>query len=185
MESDRWKWNDKFDERSTELLPPEGYLVENVDALEPGKVLDVACGDGRNALYLAEEGFEVCGVDISEVGLARLETFARKRHLDVETRRRDLDNADLSDLGPFANVTVFHFKPPPSFWEQAPDLLRSGGVLMLATFSTQQHREHDFPERFCLREDELVDISAELECIRHSRYSEPGKFLAGYIFRKL
>lgn len=185
MKNDRTKWNEKFERRDDEPLPPERFIVDNVDYLKPGSVLDVACGDGRNALFLAERGFVVCGVDISEVGLERLQGFAGERDLDIETHRRDLDDEPFRGLGAFDNVVVSHFKPPESFWEQAPGLLRPNGILMLATFSIRQHEEHDFPERYCLEPEELVDVSDQLECIEYEEYEESGKYLAGYVFRRI
>lgn len=54
---DKVYWNEKFSVRGDKPLSPERVVVENIKYFKRGTVLDVACGDGRNALLLLEEGF--------------------------------------------------------------------------------------------------------------------------------
>lgn len=97
MEADRIKWNKRFE--AQESFPgelPSPFLareIERIKALAPGPdALDIACGGGRNSLFLAQRGFRVVGLDISDAGLAR----GRKRALEdgvyVDFRRVDLDD---------------------------------------------------------------------------------------------
>lgn len=55
---------------------PNQFLVSEVAGLSPGRAVDLACGEGRNAVWLAEQGWEVTGVDFSPVGLAKAQRFA-------------------------------------------------------------------------------------------------------------
>ena len=113
MEQDRQKWNRIFSGRP-ELAPsaPE-FLSRQCGALNRGSVLDLACGDGAAALFLAEAGFEVTAVDIADAGLTRLQHFARQRGLDIETNLLDLDQpAGLAGLALFDNIVISRFKPP-------------------------------------------------------------------------
>lgn len=72
-------WEQKFLSRPDSQLPPETILIEDVAFFkEKGSVLDLACGDGRNALFLAESGFEVTAVDFSEAALNRLKRVCRE-----------------------------------------------------------------------------------------------------------
>lgn len=66
---DKTYWDSKFEIRGDNLLSPEKALVNNIGYLKRGTVLDVACGDGRNALYLLQKGFDVTGVDFSNKAL--------------------------------------------------------------------------------------------------------------------
>jgi SAM-dependent methyltransferase len=59
------------------------FLVEEADRLEPGRALDVACGEGRNAVWLASKGWRVTGVDFSHAGLAKAERLAAERGVEV------------------------------------------------------------------------------------------------------
>lgn len=65
-------WDDKFSGRSDEPLSPEKSLIENIAYFKKGSALDVACGDGRNTLFLLENGFEVTAIDFSSKALERL-----------------------------------------------------------------------------------------------------------------
>jgi len=58
---------------------PNQFLVTETSHLEPGRALDLACGEGRNAIYLAERGWEATGVDFSEAGLAKASKMAEAR----------------------------------------------------------------------------------------------------------
>src|SRR5438132_5810903 len=62
---------------------PNGFLVEVVRGLRPGKALDVGMGQGRNALYLAQQGWDVTGFDISEVGVKQALDQAKKLNVKV------------------------------------------------------------------------------------------------------
>lgn len=81
-ESDRERWNRKYaaGEGPAHFQPKE-FLLEHAGLLAGGRALDVACGFGGNALYLARRGYRVDGVDISEVGLVQAQSEARERGL--------------------------------------------------------------------------------------------------------
>ena len=69
---------------------PNRFLVAEVTALEPGRALDLACGEGQNSRWLAELGWRVTGVDFSEVAIARASERAAREQLDVEFVCADL-----------------------------------------------------------------------------------------------
>src|SRR5215510_12557558 len=77
-------WNDSY--ASGEPLPwdsgtPDPMLIELIEsyAIEPGRTLEVGCGSGTNAIYLAQHGFEVVGVDISRVAVENARAKAHGR----------------------------------------------------------------------------------------------------------
>jgi SAM-dependent methyltransferase len=69
---------------------PNRFLVAEVEELAPGRALDLACGAGRNAVWLAERGWAVTGVDFSEVALANAQRLAAERGVEVEWTAADL-----------------------------------------------------------------------------------------------
>jgi SAM-dependent methyltransferase len=69
---------------------PNRFLVAEVEALPPGRALDLACGEGRNAIWLAERGWDVTGVDFSQVGLDKARRLADKRGVSVKWVRTDV-----------------------------------------------------------------------------------------------
>lgn len=64
---------------------------------EGAKVLDLGCGEGRNAFFLAECGFDVTAVDVSEAGIRKLRVLAERRGLTVRTEVRDMRSYPLPD----------------------------------------------------------------------------------------
>src|SRR5262249_48310814 len=69
---------------------PNRFLVAEAESLPPGKALDLACGEGRNAVWLAERGWHVTGVDFSEVAIEKARRLAEARGVDVEWIVEDL-----------------------------------------------------------------------------------------------
>ncbi len=96
MLKDKERWNEKYRER--EFLSgkkPNAFLQKHIHRLPPGKALDLACGDGTNAVFLAQEGFTVEAVDISPVGLKMARRLAREKKAPVRFRQVDLDSFSL------------------------------------------------------------------------------------------
>lgn len=69
---------------------PNATLVREVEHLPPGRALDLGCGEGGDALWLAEHGWRVTAVDISQTALDRAAAEAARRGLDVAWRQADL-----------------------------------------------------------------------------------------------
>jgi 2-polyprenyl-3-methyl-5-hydroxy-6-metoxy-1,4-benzoquinol methylase len=81
----REDWNARYAQK--ELLwtaEPNRLLAAEVASLEPGRALDVACGEGRNAVWLAERGWRVTGVDFADVALTKAAELAAARGVEVE-----------------------------------------------------------------------------------------------------
>jgi SAM-dependent methyltransferase len=81
----REDWNARYAQK--ELLwtaEPNRLFAAEIGDLEPGRALDLACGEGRNAVWLAERGWSVTAVDFSDVALAKAGELAARRGLDVE-----------------------------------------------------------------------------------------------------
>jgi SAM-dependent methyltransferase len=84
-------WDSRY--RGSELVwgaGPNRFLVDEVGDLTPGTALDVACGEGRNAIWLAEQGWQVVGVDFSAVALDKARRLAAARGVAVEWVEGDL-----------------------------------------------------------------------------------------------
>jgi SAM-dependent methyltransferase len=90
---------------------PSRFLVAEVDGLRPGRALDLACGQGRHAVWLAERGWRVTGVDFSTVGIEKARAHGAARGVDVEWL-----NLDLVEFAPepegFDLVLVFYLHVP-------------------------------------------------------------------------
>jgi tellurite methyltransferase len=184
--ADLAKWQARWRERAGEPSAPEPFLVRQAAALPPGRVLDVASGDGRNALWLAARGFAVTAVDIAPAALARLAAMAGARGLAVATRAVDLDAPDaLAGLGPFDALVVVRFRPSPAQWALLQAALRPSGRLLLCSFGQEQHRHHGFPLAFCLERGALeAELTPGLRLLDWQSHAEGSTFLEGSLWEK-
>ncbi len=87
------------------------FLVEEAQALTPGRALDVACGEGRNAVWLAERGWKVTGVDFSQVGLEKAGALAQARGVQAEWVVADLRQYSPQPRA-FDLIGVFYLQLP-------------------------------------------------------------------------
>jgi len=97
---------------------PNRFLVTEVAGLSPGRVLDVACGEGRNAIWLAEQGWYATGVDFSAVALDKARKLAGGRGVGdrVQWLEADLRSADWvppTGASGFDLVIVFYLQVAP------------------------------------------------------------------------
>lgn len=78
---------------------PNRLFAELTESLTPGRALDAGCGEGRNAIWLAERGWEVEAVDFSAVAIEKARQIARRRNVQVDFRVGDMRIAALRDGG--------------------------------------------------------------------------------------
>ena len=108
----REDWDARYAQK--ELLwtaQPNRLFAAEVAGIEPGRALDVACGEGRNAVWLAEQGWRVTGVDFSEVALGKAAELARARGVEVEWVAADV-LAHEPPPGAFDLVAVLYLQLP-------------------------------------------------------------------------
>ena len=92
----RDRWNARYAARDLVWSAgPNRLLASELASLPPGTALDAACGEGRNALWLAEQGWTVTAVDFSEVAIDKARQIGAKRGVDVDWRVLDLASEPL------------------------------------------------------------------------------------------
>jgi tellurite methyltransferase len=186
-EADRAKWDERWRDRAgDEPTAPEPFLVREVPSLPRGRVLDVASGGGRNALWFTGRGFAVTAVDVSSVAVDWLERAAVAQGLKVATRTADLDAPGaLTGLGPFEGLVILRFKPSPAQWAALLDVLRPGGRVLLRSFGRGQHGRHGLPLAFCLDRAELAaELEPRLRLLDWRSFEEGGACLEGSLWEK-
>jgi len=160
MRRDRLKWNEKYKDQHYSDEP--AAIVKHYVELAGGKnALDIAAGNGRNALFLARQGFVVDAVDIADAGLAQ---FAGK-HPAIHPICADLDDFDIPanryDL--IINVKYLNRRLFPYIREG----LAPGGVLIFETFLDSQYPAVGQPgcRDYLLRENELLHAFLSLQIV--------------------
>ncbi|AFS78713.1 tellurite methyltransferase TehB [Gottschalkia acidurici 9a] len=183
-ESNREHWSEKYRQRDNELKEPSFYIKNNISFLNKGSLLDLACGDGRNAIFLSKYGFDVTGVDFSEEAIKRLLYFSELNHVSINTKIFDLDNiSEITRLGKFDNIIISCFKPTLEMFKILPQLLNKNGIIILCSFNFRQAEEKEFPRKYCLEENEFINVSDELILIKYDHLIEERGYLDGYIFK--
>ena len=136
----REDWNARY--AGAELLwsaRPNGHFASEVEGLEPGRALDLACGEGRNAVWLAERGWRTTGVDFSDVALAKAERLAASRGVEVEWIVADVLE-HVPERHAFDLVAVLYLQLPHEELAQALrvaiDALAPGGTLLVLGHDT-------------------------------------------------
>ena len=137
-ENERRRWNffltDSIWRRKRFNYHPNALLVAAVQGRKPGTALDVGMGEGRNALYLAQHGWRVTGVDVAERALNYAQARANKLGVRLTTVAQD---ADAYDWGTARwDLIVLSYAGGRDYAERVKKALRPGGLLVLEAFHT-------------------------------------------------
>jgi SAM-dependent methyltransferase len=149
---------------------PNDFLREQAGRLKPGaKVLCLAEGEGRNAVFLAGRGCAVTGVDQSAAGLEKTRRLAKERGVTVETVRADLADYDLGTARWDGIVSIWAHVPPAlrrSLYARGAAALKPGGVLILEAYTPDQLRHKTGGPPDPALTPRLADLREELAGLR-------------------
>lgn len=142
------EWDSRYSERAGSMWSgrPNGRLVAEVADLRPGRALDVGCGEGADAIWLAQRGWSVTAIDVSDVALGRAREAAERAGVSVEWICGDaLRTSFLS--GAFDLVSMQYPALAKSAGESSLQALlgtvRAGGLLLAVYHDLDdEHREH-------------------------------------------
>jgi SAM-dependent methyltransferase len=168
--TDRQRWDEKYGAKPVpDGITPDAWLIEQVSGLEPGRALELACGLGHNAIWLAQQGWQVDAVDISAVGLAHAEKLAQACSANVHWIAADLDEftpvADTYDL-----AVVFRFLDRIHLPLLVQHALRPQGWLIYETFTTAHINRPDSHMKnpaFALNPGELPRLLPQFEVVSY------------------
>lgn len=129
-------WHQRFAARGDAPMQPEAILVEDMKQMQTGaRLLDLACGDGRNALYLAQLGMQVEAVDFCPTALQRLNRFASRQNLCLHTKQMDLsDPGAVEQLGSYDWILCNHYRLSAAAADRLREHLLPEGRLWLNGF---------------------------------------------------
>ncbi len=135
-------WNERYSQTEYAFgKQPNDFLVQVIHQIPTGRVLCLAEGEGRNAVYLAQQGCRVTAVDASPVGLEKARKLAAERSVEIETIVADLAEFPIQPDSWDAIVSIFCHLPPTiraHVHRQVVTGLRSGGVFVLEAYTPRQ-----------------------------------------------
>jgi len=178
-EAARDKWDRAYSDASEHELEPAEVLAENAHLLPPtGQALDLACGLGGNALFLARHGFKVSAWDISSVAIARLADLAGRLGLEINAQVRDVETMPFPREA-FDVVTVSRFLARP-LAGPIYDSLRPGGLVFYQTFVRDKPDPQgpSNPDNL-LAENELLQLFGGLRVLFYREEGLVGDLTAG------
>ena len=166
---DREKWDQRYREGAyASRNYPSEFLRNRAELLNIGRAMDLACGLGRNSIYLAELGFEVDAIDVSLVGLEIAREKAKERRLLIHWLNEDLVNDWTIPTQQYDLILMFRFVSSEVLLK-LPQLLAQGGALII-----EEHLE--WPQgnvvgpsgnRFRVKPGELMEGCKELDVLFH------------------
>lgn len=156
---------------------PNRYVVKILKLVDSGKVLDVGVGEGRNALFLAEKGFKVTGIDISKVAVEKFLKNAKERNLEVEGYVIDaLEYDPGTDYDVVICTGTLHYFPTSRLGELMDNIkghTKVGGINVLTAFTKSDEGFKEYPDfHFFEDEEELRKIYKDWEIIECERYQK-------------
>lgn len=120
---------------------PNDFLRDSLPLLPKGSALCLAEGEGRNAVYLAENGYDVHSVDLTEAGVAKTRRLAAERGVEVNAAVGDLADYDIGTSRWDLIVSIFAHMAPEDrrgLHRRVVAALKPGGVLLLEAYTPQQ-----------------------------------------------
>ena len=140
IENDRARWDSLYNQSNQGSYvfgkEPADILKTFIEKIPVGHALDIAMGEGRNAVFLAKRGFVVEGVDLSEVALRRARKLARENHVNIETVNADLNTYQIkpNSYEVIINIDYLQRSLVPGIKKG----LKSGGVLVFENLTIDQ-----------------------------------------------
>ena len=181
------EWNGSRDRSPSPPAGPSSWLVASTSLVPPGaRTLDVACGRGRHALFLAAAGSMVRAVDRDADRVERLNALARRLRLPLDAEVADLENggADLGD-GEWELDPRLQLPPPTALPVAGPGPATRGGPSLrdLHRGAGARHGRPSKPEHL-LEPGELPRLVAPLEVVREREGEFDGRHVASVAARK-
>lgn len=152
--------------------PVHSEVLEAMESLSPGKALDLGCGQGRNALFLAQHGFEVTAVDQNELALEILQSIVEQEDLEMTVGLYDINSAALTqtyDL--IVSTVVLMFLQAdriPAIIRNMQDQTNPGGYNLIVCAMDTEDYPCQVPFSFTFKEGELADYYKDWELIKYN-----------------
>jgi tellurite methyltransferase len=157
-------------------LKPNKYVAQVIKTIKSGKVLDVGVGEGRNALFLAKQGFDVTGVDISKEAINKFLKFAKKENLKVKGITSDIVNFKFNhkyDL--ILSVATLHLISKNKVLDTVKEIkkyTKHDGINLLTVFTKKDLGYKECPNLYFFNENELKELYKDWKILKYKNYTK-------------
>jgi SAM-dependent methyltransferase len=179
MKSDQKRWDKRFTGKGCALgKEPNSFLKRHLSFIPKGRALDLAAGEGRNSVFLAQHGFVVDAVDISKIGLRKARTLAKENGVLIHAFAADLDHHEI-EKERYDLITNFYFLNRRLIPKIRRGLKR-GGRVIFETYLLEHRALHSGgPKnpRYFLKPNELLKLFKAFRILfyREGIFREGGK----------
>jgi 2-polyprenyl-3-methyl-5-hydroxy-6-metoxy-1,4-benzoquinol methylase len=182
---DKEKWDKKYIDKAQLLKQryPSKNLVLFTNECKGVKALDIGCGAGRNALYLAKNGFEVDALDIAKVALDKLNEYAKEDKTDklIHTLHVDIDDVSLH-VESYDLVVMANFLDRDMI-QKAKVALKKDGIFFVETYMKDDINEKEnSKDKNLLKANELKEIFADYEILFYDEFENESHEI--YVMKK-
>lgn len=168
-------WDERYVQDCDLSKGPAPFLKEHIHRLPRGRALDVAMGTGRNSIFLAMHGYEVDGIDYSEVAVEKVRSFAQRKSLLIHAKQADLTKYQIAKK--IYDVILNLYFLERSLIPQLKQALKRGGMLLFETYTIEQPqygKPHNLA--YLLKPNELLNSFKDLYIIYyHERVDKKKK----------
>jgi tellurite methyltransferase len=185
-QDDRSHWDALYDTRNYVFgKEPAAFLRDNILILPVGRALDIAMGEGRNAVFLAKKGFQVDGVDISEMGIKKARRLARENHVSINAINADLNHYSIKPETYEVIVNINYLQK--SLISQIKRGLKKGGMIVYENHTVDQLSNasgQNMRRDYLLRRGELKEMFRDFEIILYRETNDGKNAVASLLARK-
>ncbi len=173
LAAEKERWNEYFAQGIGFNKEPNKTLVEAVKGVKkPGTALDIAMGQGRNAVFLATQGWKTTGVDISDEGLRQAKAAAAEKKVKLDALLVDIDNWDLGK-NKWDLITLIYAGNDPKLIERIKPALKKGALFVVEYFHADAMSQYGaggfktgeladaFKDGFDIVRDDVVEDNAD------------------------
>jgi SAM-dependent methyltransferase len=161
-------WDERYAGGKYSTAEPHRLLIELAGKLPPGKALDLACGTGRHAIFLAEKGWNVIAVDNSQVGIEIARQRAKDKGFGIDFRAADLEKSEFAiEPDAYDLICDFYYLQRDLFAPMKAGM-KAGGIIVS---TVHIYGEGEEAGNFLLREGELRRYFHDFEILHYHETS--------------
>lgn len=182
-------WDDMYRETTRKWSgKPNPQLVAEVTDLKPGTALDVGCGEGADAIWLAEHGWQVTGADVSRVALER----AAEHSDEVKWLYLDLTKETAPDKYDLVTAHYVHLRPKVDMelvYRRIAEAVAPGGTLLIVGHDKQETHRHeiDVPDDIFFDAEDITSLLAPdewgIEVAETRKLANPDHRMYDFVFK--
>lgn len=180
-------WDKRYSKRAYVYgKSPAKFLAENYDYLSPeSQVLDMGMGEGRNAVFLAQKGHQVTGIDISSVAITKAKNLARELGVKIKAVVGTLNKYRIQDAS--YDVIICFYYVDRALNEKIVKWLKPGGILIYEAHTINELKAKGSKEEdtsYYLKPQELLSMFPGMEILKFEEPMHEAEFRSGIILKK-